>query len=78
MNHIMGMKLNDVYFAASDIGWVVGHSFTIYGPLIRGVATVLYEGKPTLPHPGALWEIVQKHKVNGFYTSPTGLRAIRK
>jgi propionyl-CoA synthetase len=78
MRHIMGIGLNDIYFASSDIGWVVGHSFTIYGPLLVGAATVLYEGKPTIPNPGALWAIVEKHKVNGLYTSPTGLRAIRK
>lgn len=54
----MGIGLNDVYFAASDIGWVVGHSFTIYGPLLVGASTVLYEGKPTTPNPGALWAIV--------------------
>lgn len=78
MNHIMGIGLNDIYFAASDIGWVVGHSFTIYGPLLVGAATVLYEGKPTIPNPGALWAIIEKYKVNGLYTSPTGLRAIRK
>lgn len=52
MDHIMGINPMDTYFAASDIGWVVGHSFTIYGPLIRGAATVLYEGKPMLPNPG--------------------------
>jgi len=58
MNHIMGINRKDTYFAASDIGWVVGHNFTVYGPLLRGAATVLYEGKPTTPHPGALWEII--------------------
>ena len=58
MNHIMGINFNDVYFASSDIGWVVGHSFTVYGPLLRGAATVLYEGKPTIPDPGALWAII--------------------
>ena len=78
MNHINDIHLGDTYFAASDLGWVVGHSFTIYGPLIRGAATLVYEGKPTIPHPGALWEIVEKYKVHGLYTSPTGLRAIRK
>jgi len=58
MNHIMGINAMDTYFASSDIGWVVGHSFTVYGPLLRGAATVLYEGKPMLPNPGALWAIV--------------------
>lgn len=78
MDHINGINKGDTYFAASDIGWVVGHSFCVYGPLIRGAATVLYEGKPMLPHPGVLWEIIEKYKVDGLYTSPTGLRAIRK
>ena len=78
MNHIMGINSMDTYFAASDIGWVVGHSFTVYGPLIRGAATVLYEGKPMLPNAGVLWAIVEKYRVKGLYSSPTGLRAIRK
>lgn len=78
MNKIMGINLGDTYFASSDIGWVVGHSFTIYGPMLRGAATVMYEGKPTLPNPGAIWQIIEKYKVKGLYTSPTGLRAIRK
>lgn len=78
MNHIMGINAMDVYFASSDIGWVVGHSFTVYGPLLRGAATVLYEGKPMLPNPGVLWAIVDKYRVKGLYTSPTALRAIRK
>ena len=78
MNHIMGINRKDVYFSASDIGWVVGHNYIVYGPLLRGAATVLYEGKPTTPNPGALWQIIEKYKVKGLYTSPTGLRAIRK
>jgi propionyl-CoA synthetase len=78
MNHIMGINSLDTYFASSDIGWVVGHSFTIYGPLLRGAATVLYEGKPNVPNPGILWQIVDKYRVKGLYTSPTALRAIRR
>lgn len=78
MKHTMDIHLGDTYFAASDIGWVVGHNYTVYGPLLRGAATVLYEGKPMLPNPGVLWEIVEKYKVKGLYTSPTALRAIRK
>lgn len=58
MKHIMGIGFNDVYFAASDIGWVVSHIFNIYGPLLVGAATLLYEGKPTLPNPGAMWAII--------------------
>lgn len=78
MCHINDIHLGDTYFAASDIGWVVGHSFCVYGPMLRGAATVLYEGKPTTPNPGALWSIIEIYKVNGLYTSPTGLRSIRK
>lgn len=55
MNHIMGINSMDVFFCVSDIGWVVGHSFTIYGPLLRGAAAVLYEGKAMLPNVGVLW-----------------------
>lgn len=79
MTHINGINPGDVYFSSSDIGWVVGHSFIVYGPLIVGAATVLYEGKPTgTPDPGAYWRIIEKHKVNGFYTAPTALRALRR
>jgi propionyl-CoA synthetase len=77
MKHIMDINTGDTYFASSDIGWVVGHSFTIYGPLLRGAATILFEGKPFLTNPGALWQIVEKYGVKGLYTSPTALRAIR-
>ena len=68
MNHIMGLKKGDVYFSTSDIGWVVGHSFIIYGPLLMGAATVIYEGKPNTPDPGAWWKIIEKHKAVGLYT----------
>lgn len=54
-NYTLDIHQGDVYFAASDIGWVVGHNYTVYGPLLRGAATVLYEGKPMLPNPGVLW-----------------------
>lgn len=78
MKNIMNIKKSDVYFSASDIGWVVGHSFIVYGPLLMGATTILFEGKPTLPDPGVYWRIVEKHQVVGMYTSPTGLRALRK
>ena len=79
MTHINGIKAGETYFSSSDIGWVVGHSFIVYGPLIVGAATVLYEGKPTgTPDPGSFWRIIEKHKVAGFYTAPTALRALRR
>ncbi|CAD8200316.1 unnamed protein product [Paramecium pentaurelia] len=79
MRHILGLKAGDVYFSMADIGWVTGHSFTVYGPLLQGCSIVLYEGKPVqTPDPGAIWRIIEKHKVVGFYTAPTALRAMRK
>jgi propionyl-CoA synthetase len=77
----LGFDLNagDVMFASSDIGWVVGHNFIVYGPLIRGATTIIYEGKPTgTPDPGAFWEICEKYKVKVFYTSPTAARVLRR
>lgn len=79
MKYIMGIRKGDVYFSTSDIGWVVGHLFIVYGPLLLGATTVLYEGKPTgTPDPGVIWSIVEKYKVNGLYTAPTALRALRR
>lgn len=79
MHYIMNIKKGDVYFSTSDIGWVVGHTFIVYGPLLRGATTVLYEGKPTgTPNPGVIWSIIEKYKVNGLYTAPTALRALRR
>jgi len=65
-------------FASSDIGWVVGHSFITYGPLIRGATSIVYEGKPNTGHSGVFWEIINKYKVKVFYTSPTAMRFLRK
>lgn len=64
MKHIMGIEKGDVYFSSSDIGWVVGHSFIVYGPLLSGATTILYEGKPVgTPDPGTIWRIIEKYKV---------------
>jgi propionyl-CoA synthetase len=68
----------DVYFCSSDIGWVVGHSYTVYGPLIAGMATVLYEGLPIRPDAGIWWSIVEKYRVNVMFTAPTALRVLKK
>lgn len=76
MKHIMGIKRGDMYFAGSDIGWVVGHSFIVYGPLLAGSGTVLFKGKPDHPDAGVYWRIVEEHKINGLYSSPTGLRCL--
>jgi len=79
MKNIYGVEPGEVYWAASDIGWVVGHSYIIYGPLLHGNTTVLYEGKPVgTPDPGAFWRVVSEHKVACMFTAPTAFRAIRQ
>ncbi|OJD10793.1 hypothetical protein AJ78_08290 [Emergomyces pasteurianus Ep9510] len=80
IKYLFGIKgPGDVMFCASDMGWVVGHSYILYGPLLAGATTVLYEGKPVgTPDAGSFWRIMEKHKVNTFFTAPTALRAIRK
>jgi propionyl-CoA synthetase len=74
----MGVVPGETYWAASDVGWVVGHSYIVYGPLLHGCTTVLFEGKPILPDAGVFWRMVQSHGVNAMFTAPTALRAIRK
>jgi len=66
----------DIYFCSADIGWITGHSYIIYGPLLTGATTLMFEGIPTWPDAGRFWEIVDKHKVNQFYTAPTALRSL--
>lgn len=79
MEHHYGLKAGDVFWAASDVGWVVGHSYICYGPLFHGCATVLYEGKPVgTPDAGAFWRVIQDHKVTAMFTAPTAFRAVRK
>ena len=79
MRHIYGIEAGDVFWAASDVGWVVGHSYIVYGPLLAGATTVLYEGKPIgTPDPGAFWRVVSEHGVKVLFSAPTALRAIRK
>ncbi|WP_298763763.1 acetate--CoA ligase [uncultured Polaribacter sp.] len=69
---------NDVYWCTADIGWITGHSYIVYGPLANGATTVLFEGVPSYPDFGRFWEIIEKHKVNQFYTAPTAIRALAK
>ncbi len=71
-------KENDVYWCTADIGWITGHSYIVYGPLVNGATTVMFEGVPSYPDFGRFWEIIQKHKVNQFYTAPTAIRALAK
>lgn len=79
MDHIYDIAPGDVYWAASDVGWVVGHSYIVYGPLLQGCTSILYEGKPIrTPDAGAFWRVISEHNVNVMFTAPTAIRAIRK
>jgi propionyl-CoA synthetase len=78
MENIFGMKERDVFWAASDIGWVVGHSCSVYGPLLKGCTTIIYEGKPVgTPDASAFWRVIEQHKVNALFCAPTAFRAIK-
>ena len=79
MKNIYDVKPGEVYWAASDIGWVVGHSYIVYAPLLNGNATIIYEGKPVgTPDAGAFWRVISEHKVAVLFTAPTALRAVRR
>ncbi|MBV1868217.1 MAG: AMP-binding protein, partial [Marinosulfonomonas sp.] len=79
MKNIYGMDPGDVYWAASDVGWVVGHSYICYAPLIHGNTTIVFEGKPVgTPDAGTFWRVIQDHKVNALFTAPTAFRAIKR
>ena len=79
MSHIYGVKPGEVYWAASDVGWVVGHSYIVYAPLFNGNTTVLYEGKPVgTPDAGAFWRVIEEYKVKVLFTAPTAFRAIKR
>ena len=69
---------NDIYWCTADIGWITGHSYIVYGPLLNGATTIIFEGVPSYPDFGRFWEICEKHKVNQFYTAPTAIRALAK
>lgn len=79
MKAIYGMDPGDVFWAASDVGWVVGHSYIVYGPLLAGCTSILYEGKPVgTPDAGAFWRVISEHKVKALFTAPTAFRAIKQ
>ncbi|KUH95088.1 propionate--CoA ligase [Mycolicibacterium acapulense] len=79
MRNVYDIEPGEVFWAASDVGWVVGHSYIVYGPLLLGATTVLYEGKPIgTPDPGAFWRVASEHGVKALFTAPTAVRAIRK
>ena len=78
MKHIYDGRPGETYFSTSDIGWVVGHSYIIYGPLIGGMATIMYEGLPTRPDGGIWWQLVEKYKVTVMFSAPTAVRVLKK
>ncbi|MCP3711875.1 propionate--CoA ligase [Paraburkholderia sp. CNPSo 3274] len=78
MKHIFCGSPGETFFATSDIGWVVGHSYIVYGPLMAGMGTLLYEGLPTRPDPGIWWRLVEKYKVTAMFSSPTAIRVMKQ
>ncbi len=79
MNAVYGVNQGDVYWAASDIGWVVGHSYIVYGPLFKGCTTIIFEGKPVgTPDASVFWRVISQHKVSTLFTAPTAFRAIKR
>ena len=76
--YIFDYKANDIYWCTADIGWVTGHSYIIYGPLSNGATTIMFEGVPNYPDSSRWWQIVDKYKVNIFYTAPTAIRALMR
>ncbi len=79
MTNIYGVAPGEVFWAASDVGWVVGHSYICYAPLIHGATTIVFEGKPVgTPDPGTFWRVIEEHKVSVFFTAPTAFRAIKR
>ncbi len=75
--NVFQYQQNDIYWCSADVGWITGHSYIVYGPLLAGATTLMFEGVPTFPHPGRFWEIIDKHHVNQFYTAPTAIRALQ-
>ncbi len=79
MKNVYGIDPGDVWWAASDVGWVVGHSYIVYGPLVHGATSVLFEGKPVgTPDPGVYWRVIEEHGVKAMFTAPTAFRAIKR
>jgi propionyl-CoA synthetase len=78
MKNVFDVNEGDVHFAASDIGWVVGHSFIVYGPLLRCATSIFFEGKPIVPDAGVIWKVCQEYKVTSLYMAPTAVRIIKK
>ena len=76
--NVFNYEENDVYWCTADIGWITGHSYILYGPLLNGATTVMFEGVPSYPDFSRFWQVIQKHKINQFYTAPTAIRALAK
>jgi len=76
-SNVFQYEQDDVYWCTADVGWITGHSYIVYGPLLAGATTLMFEGVPTYPHAGRFWEIVDKYQVNQFYTAPTAIRALQ-
>lgn len=76
--NVFNYKENDIYWCTADIGWITGHSYILYGPLLNGATTVIFEGVPTFTDAGRFWEVIEKHKVTQFYTAPTAIRSLAK
>ena len=76
--NVFSYRENDIYWCTADIGWITGHSYILYGPLLNGATTVIFEGVPTYPEPDRFWAVIEKHKVNQFYTAPTAIRSLAK
>lgn len=78
LRNVFQIEEEDVYWCTADAGWITGHSYIIYGPLLNGVSSIIFEGTPTYPDPGRLWEVCEKYEVTHFYTAPTAIRALMK
>lgn len=76
--NVFNYKENDIYWCTADIGWITGHSYILYGPLLNGATTVIFEGIPTYPEADRFWAVIEKHKINQFYTAPTAIRSLAK
>jgi acetyl-CoA synthetase len=74
--NVFQYRENEVYWCTADVGWVTGHSYILYGPLLNGAASLMFEGIPTFPDPGRFWQVIDKHRVNIFYTAPTAIRSL--
>ena len=75
--NVFQYQQGEIYWCTADVGWITGHSYIVYGPLLAGATTFMFEGVPTYPNPGRFWEIVDRHKINQFYTAPTAIRALQ-